>query len=124
VAVFVVLNSLGAIYDRSGTLIRGNLRPDGSRVPCTGDGVPAPRNTTLTLIVTDLKATSRQLQQAARQAHASMARAIQPFHTELDGDILFFATTNRVAHPPLLAPAALGTLAAETAWDAILAAIE
>ena len=119
---FVVLNSLGAIFDRAGALIRGNQRPDGTRVPFGGAGDPRPGNTTLTLVVTNLKATLPQLEQAARQAHASMARAIQPFHTELDGDVLFFATTNAIDHPPLLAPAALGTLAGETIWDAVLAA--
>jgi L-aminopeptidase/D-esterase-like protein len=51
-----------------------------------------------------------------------MARAIQPFHTEVDGDIFFFATTSTVEHPPLLGPGALGGLTGEAAWDAILAA--
>jgi L-aminopeptidase/D-esterase-like protein len=121
VLVVTVLNSLGAIYDRDGAIIRGNRRPNGTRIPALGVAGP-PGNTTLTLALTNLKVDSRQLAQAARQAHAAMARAIQPFHTELDGDIFFFATTASVEHPPLLAPGALGALAGETAWDAVLAA--
>ncbi len=122
VAVFTVLNALGAIYDRAGTVVRGNRRADGTRVPFGGTLTGSPGNTTLTFAVTNLKIDSRRLTQAARQAHASMARAIQPFHTELDGDTFYFATTNEVEHAGLLAPGALGTLTGEVAWDAILAA--
>ncbi len=109
VAVFTVLNALGAIHGRDGKVVRGNRRADGTRVAFTGPPSAEPGNTTLTLAVTNLKVDSRRLTQAARQAHSSMARAIQPFHTEFDGDTFFFATTNEVEHAGLLAPGALGT---------------
>jgi L-aminopeptidase/D-esterase-like protein len=122
VAVFTVLNALGAIHDREGRIIRGNRKPDGTRVPFGALADPSPGNTTLTLAVTNLKAGTRTLTQAARQAHASMARAIQPFHSEQDGDVFFYATTNEVEPGDLAATAALGTLTGEVAWDAVLAA--
>ena len=48
-----------------------------------------------------------------------MARAIQPFHTIFDGDVLYAVTTDEVQNPTLNA-IGLGILASEVAWDAIL----
>ena len=59
--------------------------------------------------------------QLGRQVHASMARVIDPFHTTLDGDILWATTTDD--GPTQLDTTALGVLAAEVAWDAVLAAV-
>jgi len=48
-----------------------------------------------------------------------MARAIQPFHTERDGDTLFVTTTGDItAEEPNLSD--LSVLASELAWDAVL----
>ena len=46
-----------------------------------------------------------------------MARAIQPFHTLYDGDVLFAVTTGEVENPGLN-EVALGVIASELAWDA------
>ena len=46
------------------------------------------------------------------------SRAIQPFHTENDGDVLYAVTTSEVEPP--LSDSALGALASELAWDAVL----
>ncbi|MCA9825864.1 MAG: P1 family peptidase [Dehalococcoidia bacterium] len=122
VAVFTVLNSFGAIHDREGRIIRGNRRPDGTRVPFEPGKQPSPGNTTLTLAITNLKVGSRALAQAAREAHTSMSRAIQPFHSEQDGDVFFYATTNEVEPGDFAATGSLGWLTGEVAWDAIIAA--
>ena len=55
-----------------------------------------------------------------RQVHASMARAIQPFHALEDGDVLFAVSTNEVESDPVLDTTALGIVASELAWDAVL----
>jgi L-aminopeptidase/D-esterase-like protein len=128
VAVFCVVNALGAIIDRQGTVVRGHLDPKTGtrhhfhellqRQPVRGvTPVPPPGNTTLTLVVTNQKV--GRLEQLARQVHTSMSRAIQPFHTEMDGDVLFAVTTSEVANPAL-SSTALGVMASELAWDAIL----
>lgn len=80
-------------------------------------------NTTLTLIVTNQKFDMESLRQLSKQVHSSMARAIQPFHTQYDGDVLFAATTNEVENE-LLDVADLGVLASELAWDAILSCFQ
>ncbi len=59
------------------------------------------------------------LTQLARQVHASMARVIQPFHALEDGDVLYAITTNEVENQTLN-HTALGVLASELAWDAVL----
>jgi L-aminopeptidase/D-esterase-like protein len=48
-----------------------------------------------------------------------VARIIQPFHTLMDGDVLYAVTTNEVENAAL-SPVALGIVAAELMWDAIL----
>jgi len=48
-----------------------------------------------------------------------MARAIQPFHTIYDGDVLYMITTGQVDGKNV-DPVSLGIVAAGEAWDAIL----
>jgi L-aminopeptidase/D-esterase-like protein len=129
VAVFTVVNSVGAIVDRQGRAVRGHLDPKtdkrhrvGDVVPISGGderAQPPPGNTTLTVVVTNQTIGMRELRQMARQVHASMARAIEPFHTMYDGDVLYAVTTNELDPPPL-DPSQLNFIASELAWDAVL----
>ena len=79
-----------------------------------------PGHTTLSVVATDRPLATAELAQLGRQVHASLARAIQPFHTGLDGDVLYAVTTARGAGR--LDATALGVLASKLAWDAVLAA--
>jgi hypothetical protein len=79
-------------------------------------------NTTITLVVTNQKMSYWELQRLAVQVHTSMARAIQPFHTQRDGDALFAVTTEEVENPNLGATD-LGVFASEVAWDAVLSSV-
>ncbi|HEY3082009.1 MAG TPA: P1 family peptidase [Chloroflexota bacterium] len=129
VAVFTVVNAVGAIVDRRGRVVRGNRDPaTGARGDLAGDleralaeaAAPPPGNTTLTVVVTNRRLGSHELRQLGRQVHASMARAIQPFHALTDGDVLFAVATGALDDDRLPA-ALLATLASELAWDAVLA---
>lgn len=143
VAAFTVVNAVGVIVDRAGRVVRGNfdaesgLRStlardleDGSAarkklsraMPEPFPQSPGGGNTTLTMLVTNEQLTHRQLGRLALQTHTSMARAIQPFHTDKDGDVLFAATTGAV-HNPDLEFEELAAYAAEAAWDAVLSAV-
>jgi L-aminopeptidase/D-esterase-like protein len=82
-----------------------------------------PQNTTLTVLVTNQQLAPNLLTQIARQVHDSMCRGIQPFHTTYDGDVLYAITTNEVQNPAL-DDVALGTVASEVAWDAILSCVQ
>jgi 6-aminohexanoate-oligomer endohydrolase len=132
IAVFTVVNAIGAVVDRDGTVVRGHLdEATGMRhalVPRLEErltaGVPArtpPGNTTLTVVVTNQRLDARLLRTLGRQVHASMARAIQPFHALVDGDVLFAVSTNEVEEE--LGSLELGVVASELAWDAVLAAV-
>ena len=84
---------------------------------------PPPGNTTLTVIITNQKIETAALKQFARQVHASMARAIQPFQTKDDGDILYAITTDEVENHNLN-ETALGVIASEVVWDAVLSIVD
>ena len=133
-AVFTVLNAVGAIVDRGGRVVRGNRDPaTGERrhylealeerlAGGTGAG-PNVGNTTLTVAVTNRRLDQRELRQFGRMVHTSMTRAIQPFGTVFDGDILYAVTTDEVDDPAIDAMA-LGAITSELAWDAALAAVQ
>ncbi|MGO3147863.1 MAG: endo-type 6-aminohexanoate oligomer hydrolase [Leucobacter sp.] len=138
----VVPNPVGVILDRSGNVIRGNYDAEtGIRrhpvydyqeafaekmPPVTESG-----NTTISALVTNVRLNSVELNQFARQVHSSMHRAIQPFHTDMDGDTLFAVTTDEISLPTTpdssrgrlsVTATALGSIASEVMWDALLEA--
>ena len=135
-AVFTVVNAVGSILDRDGRIVRGGLNPKTNQrarfldravaaaatLPAAADQ-PSPGNTTLTVLVTNRKLGAWELRQLARQVHGSMARAIDPFHTATDGDILFAATAGEVSgdEPSLQV---MGLIASDLAWDAVLACLD
>jgi len=135
IAVFTVVNAVGAIVDRSGRVVRGNRAPEsGLRTSFAADlldgaaerkrwlettPVSPTENTTLTLLVINRRLRHLELERLAIQTHTSMARAIQPFHTERDGDVLFAVSTGEVEDVDLTVQD-LALHASEVAWDAVL----
>ncbi len=143
IAVFSVVNALGVLVDRQGQVVRGGLnKQTGVRSTPLHDaeailsgaastlppdamarlGGPT-RHTTLSVLVVNVAFPRELLRQLGRQVHSSMARAIQPFHTPDDGDILFTATTAEVPADGIDSTA-VGVIASELAWDAVLASFE
>lgn len=136
IAVFTIVNSLGAVVDRSGKMVRcgvptrtdcppvasklGNHSKSSDPQEVSSGGLTS--NTTISLVVTNKKLSFSELQRFGVQVHTSMARAIQPFHTIEDGDTLFAVTTGAVEDSTYSIDE-LGVLASEIAWDAILASV-
>jgi 6-aminohexanoate-oligomer endohydrolase len=140
VLVVTVVNALGSIVDRNGRILRCSHPVAGDCGLITerlashladlaeaklgdadaGKHAGPTANTTITVVVTNKALAFWALQRLAVQVHNSMARAIQPFGTEYDGDTLFAVTTGEVTNSGVGTPD-LGTLASEAAWDAILA---
>lgn len=137
IVVFSVVNPMGAIVDRSGAVVRCRRNESDADCPDIVDQIersitdkarrierpsgPTP-NTTITLVMTNQKLEYASLSRLAKQVHTSMGRAIQPFATEYDGDVLIAVTTDEVDNPDL--PAIdLGVVASELAWDAVLNSI-
>lgn len=136
VLVATVANPVGVVVDRDGTVVRGNYDPEkGTRAHPEADfrnafaAEASPRtqrgNTTLTVVITNVALADRELSQFGKQVHSSMHRAIQPFHSSLDGDTLFALTTDEVDLADVTGEAelscvGLGAIASEVAWDAVL----
>jgi L-aminopeptidase/D-esterase-like protein len=134
VAVFTVVNSLGAVIDEDGSVLRGYRdRESGERlhlheiierfpaeVPPL-DGPETGGNTTLSAVVVNQRLPPHELRQLARQVHAAMARVIQPFHTIRDGDIMFALSAGE--EPPNLNVVAIGEFASSLAAKAVRAAV-
>jgi L-aminopeptidase/D-esterase-like protein len=135
VFVATVVNSIGVVVDREGRVVRGlRDRKTGERrhprdvlqptaAPAAAPAsAPVTENTTITLVATDHPLPPVLLTQLGRQVHSSMARAIQPFHTPRDGDILFTVSTG--TSTASVNNWALAEFASDLAWDAVLAAVE
>ncbi|HEY5690485.1 MAG TPA: P1 family peptidase [Cyclobacteriaceae bacterium] len=137
IAVFTVVNALGTIVDRNGKVVRCHRNILGEECPSAADmmkNIPIVRkmdststsgptnNTTLTLVVTNQKLPFWALQRLATQVHTSMGRAIQPFSTQDDGDVLYAVSTNEIENSNL-SPIDLAVVASELAWDAVLSSV-
>jgi hypothetical protein len=144
VLVVTVVNALGAIVGRDGRVwrcghagagecdlisdriaahlagLRASKTAGNASEPKAGPAARLTSNTTITVVMTNQTLAPWALQRLAVQVHNSMARAIQPFGTEYDGDTLFAVTTAEVKDSAVGGPD-LGALASEAAWDAILA---
>ena len=98
--------------------------PD-SRKPGWKPESPKTRNTTVSLVVTNQALDPAMLQRLAVQVHTSMARALQPFATEYDGDVLYAVSTAEVdaKQEGALTTVDLGVIASEVMWDAVLSSV-
>jgi L-aminopeptidase/D-esterase-like protein len=144
IAAFVVVNALGVVTRRDGhvaacypdvawpkeirtaDLLAGypaSRKPGWAAEPLSED---KKRNTTISLIVTNQKLPRAQLERLATQVHSSMGRAIQPFATEFDGDVLYAVSTAELDRPVDESETPnidLDVIASEVMWDAILASV-
>lgn len=142
IAAFTVVNALGVVMRRDGSIAACYRDPGwpkdikvldliaglpGSRKPGWAGPVrdDAKRNTTISLVVTNQVMNPAELQRFAVQVHTSMARGIQPFATEFDGDVLYAVSTGELAktEAPTVTSADIGIIASEVMWDAILASV-
>jgi len=131
VGVLTVVNAAGAVRDPgTGRWVAAARGPGGRLVPPVA--LPrrrlAGRGTTVSVVVTDLGLDRPELARVASIVHAGLARAIVPYLTSVDGDLVFAATTSPVpSHRPDAWPGAsadhVGRLAAEAAVDAVLSAV-
>jgi L-aminopeptidase/D-esterase-like protein len=136
VAALVVVNAAGDILDwRQGTIVAGARTADGRgfahtvdvlRSDLTKARAAAPladgplRATTLTVVATNVSLTKTQLTKLAMMVNTGPARAINPYHTQGDGDQVLALSTGGPATSVSLT--ALGAIGAEIVADAIVRA--
>ncbi len=128
VAVLVVVNAFGDVFDERGEVIAGAWDPQRGFVRAPTYVLEAPpehprlsdgEHTTLVCVATDAALTKVEAGQVARMAHAGIARAIAPVHTPLDGDVAFCMATG--AHSS--SAFTVGVVAGELATRAVRAAV-
>ena len=132
VGALIACNAVGDVLDSdTGTILagartsaRGLKLMDSRRALLRGNmGAPvlAGTNTTIGVIATDAVIDKAQAQRLALMGHDGLARAINPVHTQLDGDTLFALGTGKSAKT--LSMLLLGTMAAEVTARATARAV-
>jgi L-aminopeptidase/D-esterase-like protein len=130
VQALAVVNAFGDVVDpRTGKVIAGaRVSPDSPEFAGTarsmlergvGQGFGA-THTTLVVVITNAELNKVQTTKIAQMAHDGMARAIDPVHTQLDGDLVFALSAGRKRADLN----SLGTAAAEATAKAIVRAVE
>ena len=94
------------------------LREEVFEPPSYRRGEPI-ENTTLVCIATDADITKVECGIVAKMAHAGMARAVDPVHSAVDGDVVFaLASGAREEVDPLVAGVIAAALTSEAIRDA------
>lgn len=96
VGALVAVNALGDIYGPDGGLLAGLLNEAGTGVTSTLEELfrdmalaSGAGNTTLGVVVTNVRLDKTQLTKVAGMTHNGYARAIRPVHTTADGDSIY-----------------------------------
>jgi L-aminopeptidase/D-esterase-like protein len=138
IAALVVVNAAGDVLDwRRGAIVAGARTADGRSFARTVDVLrgdltkpqaaaplaDAPlRATTLTVVATNVALTKTQLTKLAMMVNTGPARAINPYHTQGDGDQVLTCSTGGAAAASV-SLTALGAIGAELAADAVVRAV-
>jgi L-aminopeptidase/D-esterase-like protein len=126
ILVVTVVNACGNVLDRAGRVLRGGKDPEtGERLSVAEgllfhEGGARGGNTVLTAVITDAALERTELHRLAAIVDAGLARVIEPFHTEYDGDVVFACSTAQKKMPRGRSVSDLGAVAARCAQDAVL----
>lgn len=127
VGALVAVNAFGSVLDGAGSPVAGLLNAEGNglvnMVHALLEAASQPQeafvsNTTIGLIVTNVRLQKAELTKVAGMAHDGYARAINPVHTSRDGDSIYAASTGEENAPVDL----VGIMAAEVMQRAIVRA--
>lgn len=132
VGALIACNAVGDVLDPdtgrilagARTSVRGHTLLDSRRALLRGklaQPLLAGTNTTIGVIATDAIISKTQAQRLALMGHDGLARAINPVHTQLDGDTLFALGTGKSGKT--LSMLVLGTMAAEVTARATARAV-
>ena len=130
-AALAVVNAFGDVIAEDGSVLAGTRGEEGeflhtehllrTRVyepPSYLRGPPS-GNTTLICLMTDAELSKVDCGIVAKMAHAGMARAVNPVHSAVDGDVVFaMASCSAIAVDPLIVGVAAAGVTAEAIRDA------
>src|SRR5262245_7187713 len=137
IGALVVVNASGDIVDRrTGAIVAGARTADGRGFARTVDVLrrdlessradqalrdDALRATTLAVVATNVTLSKTQLTKVALMANCGAARAVNPYHTQSDGDQVIAVSTGTLNAGVSLTPR--GAMSAEVVADAIVRAV-
>ena len=126
VGALAAVNAFGDVRDpNTGRVIAGPRKEDGTLgdtvelLPEAAARMRWGENTTLGIVATNARLTKGAANKVAQMAHDGFARAIQPVHTTVDGDVAFAASVGDVD----AATDVVGAWGARVMQEAILSAI-
>jgi L-aminopeptidase/D-esterase-like protein len=102
VGALAAVNAFGDVRDEGGALLAGPRLEDGTLgdtvelLPEAAARMRWAENTTLGIVATNARLTKPQANKVAQMAHDGLARAIEPVHTTVDGDVVFAASVGAV----------------------------
>jgi len=130
VGALAVVNAFGHVRDpRTGGVLAGPRLDDGrpgDTVELLSEAAARMRwgeNTTLGIVATNARLTKPQATKVAQMAHDGLARAVEPVHTSVDGDVVFAASVAGADTGVDTAPDVVGTWGARAMQEAIVRAV-
>jgi L-aminopeptidase/D-esterase-like protein len=132
VAALAVVNAFGDVIGEDGRVLAGPLGDEGE-VLSTAELIAAmkgppdwtgleERNTTLVCVMTDAFLDKAACTRVARMASGGVARAVDPVHSDVDGDVAFCLSSGSGAGDRFT-PIAIGTIAATVTAAAVRDAV-
>jgi L-aminopeptidase/D-esterase-like protein len=132
VAAVAVVNAFGDVLGEDGRVLAGPRGDEGellSTAQLISDMEAPPdwtsleeRNTTLVCVMTDAPLDKAACSRTARMASAGVARAVEPVHSDVDGDVAFCISSGG-GSIDRFTQVAVGTLAARVTAGAIRDAV-
>lgn len=123
VSALAVVNAVGDVHDRDGSVIAGTSNPDPRYLPPSYTDEDFSGNTVLAAVVTQARLDKRDVRFLASRGSDGITTSIRPAHTRYDGDAVFAIA----APPPKDAPPAnldiLGFLATQAVAEAVRNAV-
>ncbi|MEM3489964.1 MAG: P1 family peptidase [Nitrososphaerota archaeon] len=104
-SVICVVNAYGSVYDTKGKIIAGPKDSNGMYIDPIERGMKndigfSPfSNTTIGVLLTNIKASSEEMSILAESVNQAFSRRIIPFNTEFDGDTFFAVSLNTEDFP-------------------------
>ncbi|PYP39526.1 MAG: hypothetical protein DMD43_10675 [Gemmatimonadetes bacterium] len=132
VAALAVVNAFGDVIGEDGRVLAGPRGEEGEELSTAGliaamEGPPdwtrvEERNTTLACVMTDAALDKAACARVARMASGGVARAVDPVHSDVDGDVVFCLSSGDGA-ADRFTPISIGTIAATVTAAAIRDAV-
>ncbi|MDA8346762.1 MAG: P1 family peptidase [Thermaerobacter sp.] len=126
VGAVAVVNALGSVVAKDGTVLAGPLGAGGAALRTTpllaiGEASPGQPGeaTTIACVATNARLQKSELQRVARMAHDGLGQAVEPAHTLFDGDTIFCISCGDLPADP----SRVGALAAAAVAEAIRRAV-